>query len=383
VAYPRILEEFVELVSLPVHSFRERPIADALKAKLGELGLEFAEDGAGGKIGGDAGNIVARWPGDPGLPAVMFSAHMDRVANPGRIVPVVREDEDRITSGGDTILAADDVSGIVAILDGIRRVRESGAPRGDVEIVFSVAEEVGLLGALHLDVSGLRAVAAYVLDCGGRLGTIVRGAPTQYTFRISVRGRSSHAGIAPEDGISAIGVGARAIASLRAGRLSPVTTSNFGVISGGKATNIVCDLLEIKGEARSHDDGELKAYLDEVEAAFGEACGACGAGGAGFEIEYRLEYPSFSVAEDDPAVRLAARAMGKLGIAPALEISGGGQDGNHLNAKGITAVGLATGYANVHTEREEQSISQLVRCGELVSAIIAEAADGGWPGPSR
>jgi tripeptide aminopeptidase len=374
VAYPRIIEEFLELVRTPSHSFRERRVADALKVKLKDLGLEFGEDGTAGIIGGDTGNVTARLPGDPALPAVLFSAHMDRVSNPGTITPVIREDEDRITSDGTTILAADDVSGIVAILDGIRRLKEGGWPRGDVECVFSVAEEVGLLGARHLDVSGFRAKAAYVLDSGGPLGTVVRGAPTQHTFLVRIRGRASHAGMAPEKGLNAINVGAQALATLREGRLSPVTTANFGVISGGKATNIVCDLLEIRGEARSHDEGELQAYLDEVDAVFK---GVCAARGAGLEIEYNLEYPAFSVPENDPVIRLASRAMKGLGIRPVREISGGGQDGNYLNAKGITAVGIATGYDKVHTEREEQSISELVRCGELVCAIVREAAAGG------
>jgi tripeptide aminopeptidase len=372
-SYPLIIQEFLELVKIPVHSFRERLIADVIKTKLRDVGLDFTEDNTGEKIGGECGNIVARFPGDPSLPAIMFSAHMDRVANPGRIVPIVREDEDRITSEGDTILAADDVSGIVSILDGIRRVKASGVPRGDVECVFSVAEEVGLQGAFHLDVSGLRARAAYVLDCGGPLGTLVRGAPTQYTFQITISGLASHAGMAPEKGLNAINVGSHALASLREGRLSPVTTSNFGVIRGGEATNIVCDRLEIRGEARSHDEAELNAYLGEVDSVFRAVCGARG---AGLEIERHLEYPSFEVKEDDPAIALASRAMRGLGIEPLTVISGGGQDGNHFNARGITAVGVATGYDKVHTEREEQSISQLLKCGELVAAIIAEAGRG-------
>ncbi|MDR1038940.1 MAG: M20/M25/M40 family metallo-hydrolase, partial [Deltaproteobacteria bacterium] len=256
-AYPQIIEEFLELVSIPVFSFRERLLADALMAKLRDLGMDFYEDDAAGKIGGDTGNIIARLPGAPGLPAVLFSAHMDRVANPGTIVPDVRESEDRIVSGGDTILAADDVSGIVAILDGVRRAKASGKPCGDVECAFSVAEEVGLLGALHMDTSRFRAKTAYVLDVEGPLGTIVRGAPTQYTFKVKITGRASHAGMAPEKGVNAINVGAQALAGLREGRISPVTTANFGVICGGKATNIVCDLLVIEGEARSHDEGEL------------------------------------------------------------------------------------------------------------------------------
>jgi tripeptide aminopeptidase len=89
-----------------------------------------------------------------------------------------------------------------------------------------------------------------------------------------------------------------------------------------------------------------------------------------------MEYPSFNVPEGHPVISLASKAMASLGITPSVEIAGGGQDGNRFNARGIAAVGVATGYGNVHTEREEQSISQLVRCGELVEALIREVAAG-------
>ncbi|MDR1042151.1 MAG: M20/M25/M40 family metallo-hydrolase, partial [Deltaproteobacteria bacterium] len=122
------------------------------------------------------------------------------------------------------------------------------------------------------------------------------------------------------------------------------------------------------------DEGELKAYLDEVDSAFKTVCGVRG---AGLSIDYRLEYPAYAVKEDAPAIAVASRAMRVLGIEPRLTVSGGGSDGNRFNSRGITSVGVATGYDKVHTEREEQSISGLVKCGELVSAIILETAGGG------
>ncbi|MDR2460382.1 MAG: M20/M25/M40 family metallo-hydrolase [Deltaproteobacteria bacterium] len=370
-AYNPIIEEFLELVKIPTHSFKEREIADVLKAKMQKIGMEVIEDKTGDIIGGNCGNLIGRWKGIDSIPAVLFSAHMDRVANPGKIVPIIREDEDRITSSGDTILAADDISGVVSILDGIRKAKASGVPHGDVEVVFSVAEEVGLLGSKHLDVSSLRSKMAYVLDSGGPLGTLVNAAPTQYTFLIRIYGKSSHAGMAPEKGINAINVGAQALMRLREGRLSPISTSNFGIISGGKATNIVCDYLEIKGEARSHNEEELSLYLKEVDKVFKETTAERG---ARVEIDYTLEYPLFSVKEGDPIIQLASKVLDQLGIKAEVVQGGGGQDGNYFTQKGITAIGLATGYDYVHTEKEEQSISQLIKCGEVVAAIITEVA---------
>jgi tripeptide aminopeptidase len=371
VSYPLIIEEFLELVKVPTHSFKERGIADVLTSKLKDLGMEVREDEVGPKIGGDSGNLIARLPGDPKFPAVLFSAHMDRVSNPGVINPIIHEKEDKITSSGDTILAADDISGVVSILDGIRRIKASGETIGDVEVVFSVAEEVGVLGARYLDISPLRSKIAYVLDSGGPLGTLVNRAPTHRTFHIKVYGKASHAGMAPEKGVNAIRVAAEAMLSLKEGRLSPISTSNFGVIEGGKATNIVCDYVKLKGEARSHDEEELSAYIHEVDKVFKETASKRG---ARVEIEYALEYSAFYVKEDHESIVRASNALQNLGVKPNIVTGGGGMDGNFFNEKGITAIGLATGYDFVHTEKEEQSISQLIKCGEVVAEIIRDFA---------
>jgi tripeptide aminopeptidase len=236
-----------------------------------------------------------------------------------------------------------------------------------VEIVFSVAEEVGLKGARKLDLSKLKAKTGYVLDSVGDLGTIVNRAPTQKTMTIKVYGKSSHAGMAPEKGVNAIMVGAVAMSRLKDGRLSPITTANFGVIHGGKATNIVCDYLKIQSEARSHDAGELAAYLDELNAVFEKTAKEFG---AKVEIDVTLEYAAFYVKEDEPVILLAAEVLNRLGRPPKIVTGGGGMDGNVFNEKGVRTVGLSTGYANAHTENEEQSISQLIACGQAVAELI-------------
>jgi tripeptide aminopeptidase len=368
---PPIVEDFLALVKLGSNSLKERVIADELRARLAALGLAVEEDDVGPRIGGEAGNLIARLPGDPGLPVLLFSAHMDRVENHGRIRPMVDEARGVITSDGTSILGADDVAGLAAILDGLRRVRADSRPHGEVEVVFSVAEEIGLLGARHLDCGRLKAKTAYVLDCGGGLGLIVNQAPTQYRFLITVHGRSAHAGIAPEDGLSAIRLAATALTRLPEGRLSPTATSNFGLIQAGPATNIVCELCEIKGEARSTDQEELEAYIERVRRVFQETARQLG-GEA--EMETSLEYKTFLVREDHPAIDLARRAMKNLGLTARVAGSGGGMDANHFNPHGLPAVGLAPGFDQVHTSREEQSLDQLVDCGRLVAEIVWTAA---------
>ncbi|MDR1677446.1 MAG: M20/M25/M40 family metallo-hydrolase [Deltaproteobacteria bacterium] len=368
-AYPQIITDFLELVTTPSHSYKERILADLFKLKLKELDLdlEIEEDQVGAAIGGDTGNIIVRWPGQENIIPILFSAHLDRVSNPGHITPIVKENEDRIVSDGATILGADDASGLAAILDGFRRVKAEGIPHGDIELLITVAEEVGLKGSRNLNYTKVKSKIGYVLDSSGPVGTIVNRAPTQKTVEITIHGRSAHAGMAPEEGINAIRVGALAIASLPEGRLSPITTSNFGVISGGKATNIVCDLVKIKAEARSHDQTELEAYVTKLEEAFKRFSSEAG---ATVSFDWTVEYNAFYAKENEKVVTLASSALKNLGLDPKIISGGGGMDANHFNEHGIKSVGLSTGYKFVHTEKEEQPISELILCGKVVAEII-------------
>lgn len=367
---PAIVEEFMEMVRLEVGSRHERTIADVMKLKLAALGFSVEEDGVGEVIGGDAGNIIARLKGDPSLPPVLFSAHLDRVDNHGKIQPEISPEGDAIRSDGTSILAADDVSGICAILYGVRKVLNEKNPHGDIEIVLSVAEEVGLLGARYLDYTKVKAKMAYVIDSGGPVGTITNEAPTQYSLVVKVHGRSAHAGMEPEKGLSAIRVAAVALTRLREGRLSDVTTSNFGTFHAGKVTNIVCDMAEIHGECRSRKSEELDSYRLEVKTVFAEVAREFN---TEVELVENLEYQTFKVDESEPVIQIAVRALKNLGLTPEIRPGGGGMDGNYFNQNGIKAIGISPGYVGVHTSQEHQSIADLMKCGELVAAIIKES----------
>ena len=225
-----MLKEFLELVQIPVQSRDERKIADVVKQKLIDLGLTVEEDNAGEKLGGNTGNLIGRLAGASDVPSILLSAHLDRVRNSGAIHPVVNEAEDLIKSDGTSILAADDVSGLCAVLDGLRRVKESGKPHGPVEVVFSVCEEIGVQGSGQLDFSKLKSKQAFVFDAPGRIGRIINQAPTKCKIEIKVHGIKAHAGNEPEKGLSAIRVAADAIMHLQEGRITPTVVSYIGVI---------------------------------------------------------------------------------------------------------------------------------------------------------
>ena len=369
-----IIEEFAELVKIPVQSRDERKIADVLKQKLTAMGLSVFEDQAGEKLQGNTGNIIARLPGEPGIPSILLSAHMDRVGNDGKIYPVSAENGVLLRSSGSSILAADDVGGLCAILDGLRQVLAEGCPHGAIEVVFSVCEELGVAGSRCMDFSQLQSRQAYVLDAPGRIGRIVLQAPTKCKVQVRVTGRSAHAGSDPEKGLSAIRVAAVALSRLREGRITPYTTSNFGSFHGGSSTNVVCDLVEILGEVRSLKQPEMDAYIDEMEKVFADTAAEYH---AKIEVQVQVLYRSFSLSEQLPVVKIAQKALAGLGIAPVCCAGGGGMDGNHFNAHGISTVGLTLGYSKNHTPEEEIVVQDLVQAGNLVKALITETYKNG------
>jgi len=363
-----MVEEFLALVQIDSVSGRERQIADLLKEKLAGLGLEVLEDGAGGKVGSDTGNIIGRLPGSGSGPVLMLCSHMDTV-EPGHGVKP-RIERGVIRSAGDTVLGADDKAGIVAILEVLRVIREQNISHGGLEVVFTIWEEGGLFGAKNLEYSHLSARIGYVLDSDGPLGTIITRAPSQDRIGATIIGRAAHAGINPEDGINAIQVASHAIAQMKLGRIDHETTCNIGIITGGKATNIVPESAALDGETRS-----LDAKKREVQTAV--MCGAIRQAaakfGASVDIVTETLYHDFNLGEESPPVRLAVEAAVKLGLTPRLEKTGGGSDANIFNSRGIATAVLGIGMKKVHTTEEYIALDDLTGNAVYLLEIVKSA----------
>ena len=365
----RIVDEFIALTSISSPSFGERRMADVLKEKLAALGFDVHEDNVGEIIGGNAGNVIGVLQGTKGTP-LLLCAHMDRVANGDGIKHVIKDG--KITSNGTTILAADDVSGIVAILGGLRLLKESGRAHGDIEVVFTVSEEKLTQGSKNLDYSKIRAKHAYCLDSAGRIGRIVNGAPSKALLYVDVYGKSAHAGQAPENGINAIKAAGKILADVQDGRLDFETTANWGTIKGGTTTNVVCDHVEILAEARSRDPKKLDAYIEYAQKHCADALAGTDAH-ADVRVEYI--YDAFVVPEEDELITMLCDVLKKSGITPQIALGGGGMDANRFNNKGIKSIGVATGYMHNHTTHEELYIEDLQQSVKMVYDLICAYAE--------
>ena len=368
----RLIESFVELVKIDSVSREEKKIADFLVKKLKDLGLEVIVDQAGEKVKSNSGNIIARLKGnkDKAIP-IMFSAHMDTVVPGKNINPLC--DGEKIVSDGKTILGADDKAAIAALLEALHIIKEKNISHSDIEIVFSICEEIGLHGAKNLDISSLNARIAFVLDAGGQVGKIITTAPSQNSLKIIIYGKSAHAGSNPEEGINAIQVAGFALSRMKLGRIDEETTTNIGIISGGKATNIIPDEVTFEGEVRSRKEEKLEKYTEQLKKIAEDTAQEFKAKA---EVKINREYYCYNLSTDDQVVKIATKAVKDMGLQPLLCPSGGGSDANVFNKKGFPSVVLAVGMEKVHTLEEYILVKNLKNTAGCILSIINTVTSG-------
>ncbi|WP_127588725.1 M20/M25/M40 family metallo-hydrolase [Paenibacillus koleovorans] len=372
----RLVDTFLELVRIDSETKYEQQISRFLQNKFASLGLDVFEDDTAAITGHGSGNLILTLPASPGgenIPTIFFTCHMDTVTPGNGIKPQV-DDDGYIRSDGTTILGSDDKAGIAAIFESIHVLQENGIRHGKIQYVITAGEESGLLGARAMAQNPpklLEAMYGYAIDSSGHIGEIAVAAPSQAKIRITFYGKSAHAGVNPEDGISAIQVASRAISKMPLGRIDSETTANIGRFAGGGATNIVCERVDIDAEARSLVTEKLDRQVETMRQA-SEAAAAEMGGRAEFHFE--MIYPGYKYDETAPVVKLALKAVESIGRTGSTFHTGGGSDANMFNGMGIPTVNLAVGYEHIHTTKEQIAIKELVGAAELVVAIVKKTA---------
>jgi len=364
----RLVSTFLDLVAIDSPSGSEDAVAAELVRRFQALGWEAHQDAFG--------NVIARREGT-GEP-VLLSAHMDTV-EPGRGIRPRFDGPDVIRSDGTTILGADDKAGCAVILEVAASLTEDGVPHRPVEVAITRGEEIGLVGARHLDPTAFRARTAIVIDSGGPPSHIQGQAPYHYTYDIEVHGRAAHAGVEPEKGVPAIAIAAEVVTRLPQGRLDPETTANVGRIVGGTVRNAVPDYCRIEGEFRSMDPKRAEELSERVRGAVDEV--RARHPDARLEVDVRLEYPGYTLRDDDPAVQLLFPVLRELGFEPEPKPLGGGTDGNILRGFGIASVVIGRGGYAQHTKEEYLVVPEMVDCARVVEAALRRLDSSGDAAP--
>ena len=307
----------------------------------------------------------------------MLSAHLDTVPICVGCKPVRQGGWIR-SANHDTGLGADNRSGVAAVLTAAMAIKRHKLPHPPLTLLFTVQEEVGLMGAHHVAVSRLGGPAVAFNFDGGSPAKLTIGATGGYRMTIDIQGIASHAGVAPEDGVSAITIGSMAIAQLQSqgwsGRISSGAggTSNVGAFNAGMATNVVTDKATLKAEVRSHNKRFRKKILNAFVKAFHDAArsvsnadGKCGKA----RVDYRLDYEAFALGRNEPSVRQAEAAIRSVGGKPTHLICDGGLDANWLCAHGIPTVTLGAGAMRPHMVGESLDVKAYLKACRIALAL--------------
>lgn len=354
----RLIRTFTELVKIDSPSGEEKAISDFLAKKLASLG---------GKVEKDSyGNLVGQFNGR-GKP-ILLCAHMDTV-EPGRgIKPKVSEN--KITSGGTTILGGDDKAGVTEILETLEAAKENNIAIRPIDIVFTREEETSLGGAKNLNYSLLRAQEGLVLDGDEEVSKIFISSPTYYNLDTDITGKSAHAGVEPEKGISAIKIAGEIISQLPLGRIDFETTFNIGMIEGGSVRNAVPEKASFHGEIRSRNLKTLEKIIGQTKQLFEKISKLYP--GATIDLRLEKEFDGFVVDKKNPLIIKASRILSDMNLKAELKDSGGGTDANIFGTNGIETVIVGIGVREGHTTREYVVIDEMINtvrfCLEFIKA---------------
>lgn len=362
----RVTDEFITIVKIDSLSLKEERMFQYLKKRLGKYTLEmdFLEYTIP-EIGIKSGNLIVKLPANiKNKSPIFFDSHVDTVEPGIGIQPVI--EGNIIKSDGKTILGSDDKAGVASMIIAIEEVIQKKIPHGDIYFLFTSAEEIGLMGVTRLDFNKIKAHYGFILDSHGKVGGVVVAAPHHYSYDILVKGKASHAGIAPEKGINAIKIAAGIVLSLPQGKINKDTVANIGIIEGGKATNIIPDECDIKGEFRSHNPVDINILKDKivsvVEKYKKEALDIV--------LSFNEMYKGFSFEKNDAIVRLVNKAIKEMGLKPRFERTGGGSNSNIYNQNNIKSLTLSVGMMNVHSNDEYIEIDDLENAVKLILKLI-------------
>lgn len=361
----RLIDLFKELVSIDSPSLHEREMCDAIKEKLGELGIECYEDNTGKIIGGNSGNLYAYIDGGLDEKPIMFSSHMDTVEPSHGKKAIVHEDG-RITSDGTTVLGSDDLAGVCAIIEALRVLKEKNEKFRPVEVVFTVSEETHCMGASHAPFDRIKSKECYVFDLSGDIGEASNKAPTIISYTVSLHGKAAHAAFKPENGVHALKCAAEIITKIRCGKYDGVTV-NIGTIHGGTATNVVAEHTTFTGEVRSFDNALAQAKLKEIIDTVNTVASSYGAKA---EISSEQCVSAYYVDENHPVSERFRKVCREMGIEPSIVETYGGSDNNQYVPNGINGLVVSCGMNNCHSCDEYTTVDQLTNAAKLALSLM-------------
>ncbi|MEU9175656.1 M20 family metallopeptidase [Streptomyces sp. NPDC048550] len=291
-----------------------------------------------------------------GDPKVLILGHHDTVFPLGTLARRPFAVEDGHATGPGVF---DMLGGLVQAIHGLAALED----RSGVEILVTADEEVGSHSSRSLiEERALACGAVLVFEGAADGGALKTGRKGCGTFRVSVAGRASHAGLEPEAGVNALIEAAHQVLDIAAlGRPGIGTTVTPTVASAGTLDNVVPAEATVIVDVRVESADEK----ERIESAF--AALAPHLEDARITVHGSIGRPPMP---ESAAAGLFAVARQLL---PGLEgrSVGGGSDGNFTAALGVpTLDGLGAVGGGAHADHEYVVIEAMAERANLVAGLV-------------
>ena len=375
----RMIKNFMDMARIPSLSLREKEMANFVIEKFKPFCQKIEYDDSAKKINGNCSNLILRVKAGKNKTSIfnpfLLSAHLDTVGPADKINPILKKD--RIITDGKTVLGADCKAAISIILEVLHILKEKKIDHPEIEILFTVSEEMGLLGSKNLNFSKIKSKYGIILDNEQNIENLILKAPGANSIKIEVYGIASHSGVEPEKGLSAIKIISEIISQIEIGRVDIETTQNIGLIEGGEGVNIIAPKAMAIGEIRSLSKDKIKMQIKKIEEIVNRIQKRYKK--AHIKFYSQEKFPSLNI-KDEKIVKLIKNSMSKFNIKMKNGISGGGTDANILNSKGIITPILATGMRDVHTTKEYLNLNEFFKSSlillDIIKSVQAEGLNG-------
>ncbi len=357
------------LVTFDTSSHARAALAEAgawIEGQLRTLGMDVGRHEPAG-----AGPILIGRATGRGRGRVLFLAHYETVFEPGE--PGRRPfktDGSRAYGPG----VADMKGGVITLWKALRALRAVGwQDFGSLTVIHNPDEEIGSHASRALiEEAGRLVDLCLVLEPGRSDGSVVTARKGVGRFTLTVQGKAAHAGVAPEQGASAVVALAHKLIAMHAlNDHARGLTLNAIVTHGGARSNIVAQQTEAEIDVRI----PTPALGDEVIAGLVAIARAEHLPGTQGSLSGEVNRPPFEPGPGGAALfALAREAATALGLSLKGATTGGGSDGNFIAALGVPVLdGLGAVGGAYHSPDEYLELDTLPQRAALVALLTWEA----------
>jgi glutamate carboxypeptidase len=370
-AQPAVLKLLESLVNIDSGTGSEKGLDQVGAMVAGEakkLGMQVAFSSAAPAAGK---NLVATLHGK-GKATILLMTHMDTVFADGTAAArPFRIQGDRAYGPG----VMDDKGGIVIALHTIRLLQQMKfTDFKQITLLVNTNEETSSKGTVPLITSlAQQHDVTLNLEPGRVADGLVVWRKGTADLQIDVKGKSSHAGVAPEAGRNAAMEAAYQMLQMaKLGDSAKLTTVNFTVFKSGDRANVIPNAATVRGDMRATDASEFDRVDKEM------ARLAATPSIAGTEVKTTLTRGMPPMPATPRTEALAARAQaiyGELGLTLTMEGSGGAADANFASGAGAATLdGFGIVGGGIHTEEEYAEVNSIAPRLYLLARMIMEVS---------